>query len=41
MTSLWDDEASVLRPDRDVVGYDVEATDDRGRYEGHDGSLSP
>jgi hypothetical protein len=27
MTSLWDYEASVVRPDRDVVGYDVEATD--------------
>ena len=27
MTSLWEYEVSVLRPDRDVVGYDVEATD--------------
>ena len=27
MTSLWEYETSVLRPDRDVVGYDVEATD--------------
>ena len=29
MTSLWEYEVSVLRPDRDVVGYDVEATDGR------------
>ena len=29
MASLWDYETSVLRPDRDVVGYDVEATDGR------------
>jgi hypothetical protein len=27
MASLWEYEISVLRPDRDVVGYDVEATD--------------
>ena len=27
MKSLWEYEVSVLRPDRDVVGYDVEATD--------------
>ena len=27
MTSLWEYEESTLRPDRDVVGYDVEATD--------------
>ena len=27
MTSLWEYEVSVLRPERDVVGYDVEATD--------------
>ena len=27
MTSLWEYETSVLRPDRDLVGYDVEATD--------------
>ena len=27
MASLWEYEMSVLRPDRDVVGYDVEATD--------------
>ena len=27
MASLWEYETSVLRPDRDVVGYDVEATD--------------
>ena len=29
MASLWEYETSVLRPDRDVVGYDVEATDGR------------
>ena len=27
MASLWEYEVSVLRPDRDVVGYDVEASD--------------
>ena len=27
MTSLWEYEVSVSRPERDVVGYDVEATD--------------
>jgi len=27
MTSLWEYETSVLRPDRDLVGYDVEAAD--------------
>ena len=27
MGSLWEYEVSLLRPDRDVVGYDVEATD--------------
>ena len=27
MASLWEYEVSVLRPERDVVGYDVEATD--------------
>lgn len=27
MASLWEYETSVLRPDRDIVGYDVEATD--------------
>ena len=29
MASLWEYETSVLRPDRDVVGYDVEAADGR------------
>jgi hypothetical protein len=27
MASLWEHDVSMLRPDRDVVGYDVEATD--------------
>ena len=27
MTGLWEYEVAVLRPDRDLVGYDVEATD--------------
>ena len=27
MASLWEYEVAVLRPDRDIVGYDVEATD--------------
>ena len=27
MASLWEYDVSMLRPDRDVVGYDVEASD--------------
>jgi hypothetical protein len=27
MPSLWEYDVSTLRPDRDVVGYDVEASD--------------